>query len=211
MVWKGERRDGDIKNLFEQFLPSSYPPPHGCRWLLANAFAFSPYKALRFGALHCIVLRCITQRHTAYCIVVLHCIAKSGALSKGHCKIFSSFFYKCILQGAIDFAEVRERSWSSGANGGAECSTFFGVAGFALSLTFSRLLCANPASHLAAHRANFLAGAICLILRSCGCGREAAKLECVEYPPYHIVAHQAAFSAMHLRTAIDFAEVRMRS
>ena len=41
------------------------------------------------------------------------------------------FFYKCILQGAIDFAELRMRSWSSGANGGAECRTFFGVAGFA--------------------------------------------------------------------------------
>jgi len=44
-----------------------------------------------------------------------------------------NFFCKCILQAAIDFAEAAdaERSWSSGANGGAECRTFFGVAGFA--------------------------------------------------------------------------------
>jgi hypothetical protein len=37
-----------------------------------------------------------------------------------------SFFYKCILRGAIDFAVLR-----SEANGGAECRTFFGVACFA--------------------------------------------------------------------------------
>jgi hypothetical protein len=27
-----------------------------------------------------------------------------------------SFFYKCILQGAIDFAEWRKRSWRRGAD-----------------------------------------------------------------------------------------------
>jgi len=40
-----------------------------------------------------------------------------------------SFFYKCILQAAIDFAE--RNSGVRGANGGAECRTFCGVAGFA--------------------------------------------------------------------------------
>jgi len=35
------------------------------------------------------------------------------------------------LQGAIDFAEAAEAALWSGANGGAECRTFFGVAGFA--------------------------------------------------------------------------------
>jgi len=40
----------------------------------------------------------------------------------------SFFFYKCIPQGAIDFAER-----NSGVRG-AECRTFFGVAGFAPEL-----------------------------------------------------------------------------
>ena len=30
-----------------------------------------------------------------------------------------SFFYKCNLQAAIDFAELRMRCWGVGANGGA--------------------------------------------------------------------------------------------
>jgi len=43
------------------------------------------------------------------------------------------FSCKCILQGAIDFAVMRMRSGvgAAVANGGAECRTFFGVAGFA--------------------------------------------------------------------------------
>ena len=57
-------------------------------------------------ALHCIVLRCTTQWHTAYCIALQ--------------KIFSKFFGDCILQGTIDFAVLRKRSWSTVANGGAE-------------------------------------------------------------------------------------------
>jgi len=35
-----------------------------------------------------------------------------------------SFFYNCILQGAVDLR-------SCGADGGAKCRMFFGVAGFA--------------------------------------------------------------------------------
>jgi len=40
------------------------------------------------------------------------------------------------------------------------------VAGFAPEPNFERTFRCNPAYHLAAHRANFLATAICLILRS---------------------------------------------
>jgi hypothetical protein len=46
-------------------------------------------------------------------------------------QIFSSFFCKCILQGAIDFAELRMRRSGRGANGGAKYRTLFGVASFA--------------------------------------------------------------------------------
>ena len=70
-----------------------------------------------------------------------------------------SFFGECILQGAIDFAEMRERSWRRG-----RLCTY-------LSLTFSRLLDAKPAYHIAAHHAAFSTSAICklqLILRCCG-------------------------------------------
>jgi len=54
------------------------------------------------------------------------------------------------------------RSCGCGVAGrGAECSTFFGVAGVApKALTFSKLSGANPASHNAAHHANFSATAI---------------------------------------------------
>jgi len=45
-------------------------------------------------------------------------------------------FQRLQLQGAIDFAALRMRSWRRGANGGAECRTFFGVAGFAPKPTF---------------------------------------------------------------------------
>jgi len=37
-------------------------------------------------------------------------------------------------------------------------------------------------------------GNISAQLRCCGSGREVAKLECVEYPAYHIATHHAAFS-----------------
>ncbi|MCK4736065.1 MAG: hypothetical protein KAT65_26655, partial [Methanophagales archaeon] len=32
-----------------------------------------------------------------------------------HYKIFSSFFYTCILRSTIGFAELRKRSWRRGA------------------------------------------------------------------------------------------------
>jgi len=51
------------------------------------------------------------------------------------------------------------------------CPSSQGVAGFALTLTFS-------SGRIAAHRANFSAGAICLILRSCGCGVAERGAEC---------------------------------
>jgi len=40
-----------------------------------------------------------------------------------------TFFYKCILQAAIDFAEAAEAELE--LRSGMECRTFFGVAGFA--------------------------------------------------------------------------------
>ena len=97
------------------------------------------------------------------------------------CKFLSSFFCKCILQGAIGFAERRKRS--GGANGwageytdgrilsspiffseifgecnlldfaelrmrswrrGAECSAFFGIAGFAPTPNFERTFRCKP-------------------------------------------------------------------
>jgi len=77
----------------------------------------------------------------------------------------------------IDFAERRKRSWSSRSNlrsGTVECVERNAARSSAwqalhISLTFSRLLDAKPAWHIAAHRANFWATAICklqLILRS---------------------------------------------
>jgi hypothetical protein len=56
------------------------------------------------------------------------------------CTAAHHFFCNCILQGAIDFAEMRKRSWSSGA----KCSTLFGVAGFAPNSNFERALGATP-------------------------------------------------------------------
>jgi len=68
----------------------------------------------------------------------------------------------------------------------------------------------RPAAHRANFSAAFSARAICkaqLILRSCGCGREVAKLECVECPAYHLAAHSANFLATAFcESAIDFAE-----
>jgi hypothetical protein len=55
----------------------------------------------------------------------------SLSFSCGYIATHHAAFSTCILQGAIDFAERRKRSWSSGANGVAECRTLFGVAGFA--------------------------------------------------------------------------------
>jgi len=51
-----------------------------------------------------------------------------------HCSPPRSFFCKCILQAAIDFAEWRKRGWRRGA----ERRTFFGVAGFAPDPNFEQ-------------------------------------------------------------------------
>ena len=57
-------------------------------------------------ALHCGALHYATAYRVLHCSIAYY---KRSALSKGHCKIFSSFFCKCILQAAIDFAELRMR------------------------------------------------------------------------------------------------------
>jgi hypothetical protein len=49
-----------------------------------------------------------------------------------------SFFYKCILQGAIDFAELRNAELEAWSECGAECRTLFGVAGFAPDPNFEQ-------------------------------------------------------------------------
>jgi len=109
-------------------------------------------------------------------------------------KFFSRFFGECILQAAIDFAGMRMRN--SGVRGveGVERNAARSSASpnLHLSLTFS-------CGHIAAHHANFLAGAICLILRSCGCGVvERNKWwgwALGTNPASHIATHHAAFSA----------------
>ncbi|MGB7532085.1 MAG: hypothetical protein WA977_03790 [Halobacteriota archaeon] len=114
------------------------------------------------------------------------------------CKFLSSFFCKCILQAAIDFAECvkcqprfsprsppcdfffykcilqgaidfAERRKRSWKRG-AEYRTFFGVAGFAPNPNFEQPFRHQPS---VAHRSpprSFCSDAICLILRRCGSG-----------------------------------------
>jgi len=58
----------------------------------------------------------------------------SWHIAAHHAKFLSSFFCKCILQGAIDFAKAAEAEWEAWSG----CRTFFGVAGFAHKPNFSR-------------------------------------------------------------------------
>ena len=109
------------------------------------------------------------------------------------CKFFSSFFYNCILQGAIVFAEAAypRKAWQ----------------GLHISLTFS-------CGHIATHHAAFSTSAICrtqLILRCWRRGANAARYSAwqalhlsltfsrllVRQPHLSHRNPHAAFSAMH--------------
>jgi len=82
------------------------------------------------------------------------------------CSFFGSFFCKCILQAAIDFAVLLILARQ-------------GVAGFALRLTFSRLLDAKPPRSTSQPTVQIFKhlqfAKVQLILRSCGCGVGAAE------------------------------------
>ena len=84
-------------------------------------------------ALHCIVLRGATQRHTAYCI---------AALQNFSANFFRRFFVECNLQAAIDFAELRMRGCGVGGVEqmvGRNTARSSAWQALHLSLTFSRL------------------------------------------------------------------------
>ena len=80
-----------------------------------------------------------------------------------------TFFYNCILQGAIDFAELPTHK-----------------------LNFQQTFRCNPAYHIAAHHAAFSTGAFCtvqLVLRRCGSGVGGAERK---------AARSSAWQALHL-------------
>ncbi|MGB7533982.1 MAG: hypothetical protein WA977_13570 [Halobacteriota archaeon] len=79
----------------------------------------------------------------AICLILRCCgsgVAELEAWSGVECRVAHRspprrFFSKCILQGAIDFAEAADAKRSCGVRG-AECCTFFGVACFAPNPNF---------------------------------------------------------------------------
>jgi len=114
------------------------------------------------------------------------------------------------MQAAIDFAVLRMQCGVGGVE--RNVARYSAWQALHLNLTFSRLLGTNPAYHIATHHAAFSTRAFCkcklqLILRRGGCGREVAKLECVECPAYHLAAHSAnVLATAFCESAIDFAE-----
>jgi len=160
------------------------------------------------------------------------------------CKFFSSFFYKCNLQGATDFAELGKRSWRHGAEWwsgmphvlrrGTSQPTMqifkriFGKCNLRSAIDFAELRKRSSGANGWAGEytdgrilsspnffsANFSATAICLILRSCGCGvggdSEAIRRKGFWVPTPHITSQPTCsfFCTCILQTAIDFAKVR---
>ena len=115
-------------------------------------------------------------------------------------KFLSSFFYKCILQAAIDFAVLPILARRS------KLCTY--------ALTFSRLLDATPLSTSQRTTQIFSPSAVAsvqLILRSCGCGAELWSVERT-FRHQARVAHRNApcsfFYKCILQSAIDFAALR---
>ena len=92
------------------------------RCVLQGAIAFAEWRE-RSAWCECRTLFGVVGQHFGCNFYTLD--AKPACHPAAHMHLF----LQVHLQGAIDFAGVRMRS--CGANSGAECRTFFGVAGFA--------------------------------------------------------------------------------